>query len=80
MINNQNTKSISCVGGDFNMVEFLRDCSSGCRLSSAMRRFSKVIEDLRDLPLQGFCFFFVFCFLLLLFFFLFYLFFFNVEG
>ena len=75
MINNQNTKSISCVGGDFNMVEFLRDCSSGCRLSSAMRRFSKVIEDLRDLPLQGFCFLFfvlVFVFVFVWFFFFFF--------
>ena len=44
-----------CIGGDFNMVRFPRECSKGSSLSSSMRRFSKVIEDLelRDLPLQG---------------------------
>lgn len=37
------------------MVRFPRECSKGSSLSSSMRRFSKVIEDLelRDLPLQG---------------------------
>ena len=44
-----------CVAGDFNMIKFLSEYSRGGRLSSAMRRFSEVIEDLelRDLPLQG---------------------------
>ena len=44
-----------CIGGDFNVVTFLRERNKVSRLSSAMRRFSEVIEDLelRDLPLQG---------------------------
>ena len=44
-----------CVAGDFNMIKFPSEHSRGGRLSSAMRRFSEVIEDLelRDLPLQG---------------------------
>ncbi|KAL6339596.1 hypothetical protein AAG906_034681 [Vitis piasezkii] len=44
-----------CIGGDFNVIRFLRKMNSLSRLSSAMRRFSEVIEDmeLRDLPLQG---------------------------
>ena len=44
-----------CVVGDFNMIKFLFKRSRGGRLSSAMRRFLEVIEDLelRDLPLQG---------------------------
>ncbi|RVW90722.1 putative ribonuclease H protein [Vitis vinifera] len=44
-----------CIGGDFNVVTFLRERNKVSRLSSTMRRFSEVIEDLelRDLPLQG---------------------------
>ncbi|RVW53031.1 hypothetical protein CK203_072745 [Vitis vinifera] len=44
-----------CVVGDFNMIKFPFKRSRGGRLSSAMRRFLEVIEDLelRDLPLQG---------------------------
>ena len=44
-----------CVGGDFNMIRFTGERSSGGGLSSTMRRFSKVLEDLelRDIPLQG---------------------------
>ena len=43
-----------CIGGDFNVVRFLRKRNRVSRLSSTMRRFSKVIEDLelRNLPLQ----------------------------
>ena len=46
-----------CVAGDFNMIKFHSKCSRGGRLSLAMRRFSKVVEDseLRDLHLQGGC-------------------------
>ena len=42
-----------CVGGDFNMIRFPRECSRGGRLSSTMRRFLKVLEELelRDIPL-----------------------------
>ena len=44
-----------CIGGDFIVIRFLRKMNSLSRLSSAMRRFSEVIEDmeLQDLPLQG---------------------------
>ncbi|RVX01630.1 hypothetical protein CK203_024423 [Vitis vinifera] len=44
-------------GVRFNMIKFPSEHSRGGRLSSAMRRFSEVIEDLelRDLPLQGGC-------------------------
>ena len=44
-----------CVAGDFNMIRFPSERSRGGRLSSAMRRFSEVVQDLelRDLPLQG---------------------------
>ena len=37
------------------MIKSHSKCSRGGRLSLAMRRFSKVVEDseLRDLPLQG---------------------------
>ena len=43
-----------CIGGNFNVIRFFGEMNSVSRLSSAMRRFSKVIEDLelRDLPLQ----------------------------
>ena len=44
-----------CLGGDFNVIRFLGERNSISRLSSAMRRFSEIIEglELRDLPLQG---------------------------
>ncbi|RVW92613.1 hypothetical protein CK203_039393 [Vitis vinifera] len=44
-----------CIGGDFNLIRFPNESRRGGRLSSSMRRFSKVIDDLdlRDLPLQG---------------------------
>ena len=43
-----------CIGGDFNIVRFSSERNRVSRLSSAMRRFMEVIEDLelRDLPLQ----------------------------
>lgn len=42
-----------CIGGDFNVVKFLSKRNRFSRLSLAMRRFLKVIEDLelQDLPL-----------------------------
>ena len=42
-----------CIGGDFNVIKFFRKRNSVSRLSSAMRGFSEVIEDLelRDLPM-----------------------------
>ena len=44
-----------CVGGDFNTIRFPIERRRGGRISSSMRRFSKVIEDLglRDILLQG---------------------------
>ena len=44
-----------CVGGDFNMIRFRGECSRGGGLTSVMRRFSEVLEELelRDIPLQG---------------------------
>ena len=44
-----------CVAGDFNMIRFLSMRSRECRLSSIMRRFSEVIEDLelRDAAPSG---------------------------
>ena len=44
-----------CLGGDFNVIRFFGEMNSISRLSSAMRRFSEITEDLelRDLPLQG---------------------------
>ena len=44
-----------CIGGDFNVIRFLRERNSLSRLSSAMRRFSEVIKDLElwDLLFQG---------------------------
>ncbi|WJZ96624.1 hypothetical protein VitviT2T_015290 [Vitis vinifera] len=44
-----------CIGGDFNMIRIPDECKRGGRVSSSMRRFSEVIDDLdlRDLPLQG---------------------------
>ena len=40
---------------DFNVVRFQKECNKGNRLSSVMRRFLKMIEELkrRDLPLLG---------------------------
>ena len=42
-----------CIGGDFNMIRFLNECRRGRRVSSSMRRFLEVVDDLdlRDLPL-----------------------------
>ncbi|KAL6327470.1 hypothetical protein AAG906_020066 [Vitis piasezkii] len=42
-----------CIGGDFNMIRFPNESRRAGRLSSSMRRFSEVIDDLdlRDLPL-----------------------------
>ncbi|RVW53640.1 hypothetical protein CK203_068945 [Vitis vinifera] len=44
-----------CVGGDFNMIRFRGEHSRGGGLTSIMRRFSEVLEELelRDIPLQG---------------------------
>ncbi|RVW91675.1 LINE-1 reverse transcriptase-like [Vitis vinifera] len=44
-----------CIGGDFNMIRFPNERIRGGRVSSSMRRFSEVIDELelRDLPLQG---------------------------
>ena len=43
-----------CIGGDFNVIRFLRVCRKEERMSSSMRRFLEVIDelDLKDLPLQ----------------------------
>ena len=43
-----------CVASDFNRIRFRSERGRGGRMSSSMRRFSKVVEDLelRDLPLQ----------------------------
>ena len=42
-----------CIGGNFNMVRFPCKNRNCLRMSSAMRCFSKIIEEfqLRDLPL-----------------------------
>ena len=47
-----------CISGDFNVVRFPKEGRNSSRLSSAMRRFWEVIEELllRDLPLDGGCF------------------------
>ena len=44
-----------CLRGDFNVVRFTGERTGALRLSSTMRRFTKVIDDLhlRDLPLLG---------------------------
>ena len=41
-----------CTGGNFNVVRFPGERSSAWRLSSAIRRFTEIIDDLqlRDLP------------------------------
>ncbi|RVW40921.1 hypothetical protein CK203_076999 [Vitis vinifera] len=43
-----------CVSGDFNISRFPMELDSNSKLSSAMRRFSEITEELefRDLPLQ----------------------------
>ncbi|KAL6321189.1 hypothetical protein AAG906_015533 [Vitis piasezkii] len=43
------------IGGDFNVIRFPSERSREGRLSSSMRRFSEVLDELalRDLPLQG---------------------------
>ena len=43
-----------CIRGDFNVIRFPNECSRGGRVSSSMRRFLEVINDLglRDLPLH----------------------------
>ena len=43
-----------CVGGDFNVIRFPCERRKGGRMSSFMRRFSEVLEELelRDIPLQ----------------------------
>ena len=42
-----------CIGRDFNVVRFLGECIGAFMLSSAMRRFTEIIDNLqlRDLPL-----------------------------
>ncbi|RVW39400.1 hypothetical protein CK203_099500 [Vitis vinifera] len=44
-----------CLGGDFNITLFPRERSSQRRISSAMRKFAEIVDDLGlvDLPLQG---------------------------
>ena len=44
-----------CIGGDFNVTLSLRERSNQGRLTSAMRRFAQVVDELEliDLPLQG---------------------------
>ena len=44
-----------CLGGDFNITLYKRERSSQRRISSAMRRFAEIVDDLGlvDLPLQG---------------------------
>ena len=44
-----------CIGGDFNVVRLLGEHFGAFKLSSTMRKFTKVSDDLqsRDLPLLG---------------------------
>ena len=44
-----------CLGGDFNVTLSLEERSNQGRLTSAMRRFAQVVDDLEllDIPLQG---------------------------
>ena len=44
-----------CIGGDFNVVRFPSKRSREGRLTSSMRRFTEVVEELalKDLPLHG---------------------------
>lgn len=46
-----------CLGGDFNVILSQREKSNQGRLTSAMRRFAQVVDELEliDLPLQGVC-------------------------
>ena len=46
-------QDLQCIGGDFNVLRFLRKRNKDSRLSSVMRRFLMIIEDLElwDLPL-----------------------------
>ena len=47
-----------CIGGDFNVIELPRERNREARISSDMRNFSQVIDDLelKDFPLGGGCF------------------------
>lgn len=44
-----------CIRGDFHVTRFPSECSRGGRIALAMRKFSKLIDelDLRDLFFQG---------------------------
>ena len=44
-----------CLGGDFNVILSQRERSNQGRLTSAMRRFAQIVDELKliDLPLQG---------------------------
>ena len=44
-----------CLGGDFNITLLQRERSSQRRITSEMRRFAKIVDELGlvDLPLQG---------------------------
>ena len=44
-----------CLGGDFNIILFQRERSRQGRLTTTMRRFAQIIDELGlvDLPLQG---------------------------
>ncbi|RVX16234.1 hypothetical protein CK203_014505 [Vitis vinifera] len=46
-----------CLGGDFNVILSQRERSNQGRLTSAMRRFAQIVDELKliDLPLQGGC-------------------------
>ena len=44
-----------CLGGDFNITLLQREKSSQRRITSEMRRFAEMVDELRlvDFPLQG---------------------------
>ena len=44
-----------CIGGGFNVIRFLGERNKMGRISSSMRRFSQVIDELelKDLPIPG---------------------------
>ena len=44
-----------CIGGDFNVIRFPKERNRVGKISSSMRRFSHIIDELelKDLPLQG---------------------------
>ncbi|RVW42487.1 hypothetical protein CK203_087807 [Vitis vinifera] len=44
-----------CLGGDFNVILSQRERSNQGRLTGAMRRFARIVDELEiiDLPLQG---------------------------